>query len=927
MSVVIYQCLRSFFLTVPRSELVKLPVLGNAVLAIYTSFATLTARFVILDYLAIREVQSASASADRRVPDLLAPVYLQQVHGVIAPYGFAPHTSNDGATGVGWSLQELESYLVGKFQSSPGGSIDCLSQFASALTGIIPQFPRLADSLAPVSQILADCMRDSARTVRMSQDGATQAKRRLEVGYKIWDNMSASLTATIDKHVTSLNSDCAASEIQALTEILKLSLQSDCTQAVAILKEHQSNYPALAPKYTYEAIAWEWKVGILEKLIRSSQMQLRVMAVTTLCTHLVAIWKRLSDGGEEYSADFLNHLAGYLLQTGLVDYILGANCHPEIIVESANIVGFLVVTRTYRAEHTDQVWQGITSSQDPRVADALTRMMAHITNLFDYPGLLSLCNKFQLLPMERFSPSIRLLLDNVLSEMMTRSQTDQSTLSFHPYGLCLRLLRESSVCASGSPVADPEMQHVAMQKFRDLLGHGPDADGRRELYLSCIDDIAAKSATTLGSLWCLSMAIRHATVAQMQVLTEQHNLAKLIVEELDHAGDAGRAAGVFPVLSGTTNQPRRDFVSNLIQFQPEAIDNDLGTKLWDILVGPQSSCPDDRRAGWHIILSVARKATAQNPFLQTCFSKYLPKLPSAYFSEGMLEFIKERVHSLVNEIDSDFVFDDEVVVAKSGIEQLWRIILEAEHPILVGQAISTLAVDVYLESSAIMTYPLHRTRQVHLALVARCLRQMKHAAVKLKRSSDGTSSGDDEPMVIVATDDEIHEQERIFTRSLQLLRFFLEKYQSKPNFAVADLRSFMSRIPQQVEGDSAQLKYQSFDGDEQTDIMPLTIGKLNTVSSLLASLREETGFDNLRVYYRGRQLLPAEQDVCRPLQDVGIHDGFMLVKREENYSASPVRIKPGSLPLEIEVLAHFPELWEYLSMDDKIAEEVRDLSQ
>lgn len=896
--------------------------LRSVLLSLYTAFTALTARFVALDCLAVRETQAVPLG--RRGPDLLSPVYLQQLHGLIASHGLSPHLSDDGAHAVVWAQQDVELYLTNKFQASPGGGVDYLSQFASALVDLVPHFPRLADSFAPVSQVLADCVRDSLRHFRLCQDNVAQARKRLEQSHAAWAIISASLMAAIDKHVTSLNSDHAASSIQALTEVLKGCLQGDHKQAIDVLDAHRKKYPGLASKHAHEAVAWQWKVDILEKLIRSSQMQLRVMAVTTMCTHLVAVWKRLCDGGEESYAEFLDHLASYLLQTGLIDYILGAGCHPEIIVESANIVGFLVVTRTYRAKHTDRVWHGITSSHDPRVVDALARMMTNITNLFDYPGLLHLCNKFYPLPVGGFSPSIRLLLDNILSEMMARAQTNQSTLTFHPYGLCLRLLRESSVCASGSQVADPDMQQVAMQKFRELLSHGPDAEGRRELYLSCINDISAKSATTLGSLWCLSMAIRHATEGQMQVLTEQHDLAKLIVEELEHAGNAGRSAGVFPVLSGTSNQPRRDFVTNLIQLQPTAIDGDLGTKLWNILVGPQSTCADDRKAGWYVILNVARKATLENVFLQTCFSEHLPRLPAVYFCEGMLDFVKERVRLLLEENPRDFVLDDEVMVARYGMEHLWRIILEAQDSGLVAQAISILAVDVYLESKAIISYPLHRTRQVHLALVNRCLRQMKDTASRLRSSSDGIASGNEESMMIVATPEETKQQALIFTRSLQLLMFFVEKYQSKPSFAVADLRSFMSEAPQQIEGDSARLKYQSFDGDAQTDIMTLHIGKLNTVSSLLASLRQETGFDNYRVYYRGHQLLLAEQDITKTLQELDILEGFMMVKREDNYSASPIRIKPGSLPLEIEILAHFPELWDYLSMDEGTAEEVSD---
>ncbi|RCI13809.1 hypothetical protein L249_8008 [Ophiocordyceps polyrhachis-furcata BCC 54312] len=910
--------------TTRRAEHLRHPALRTAVLNFYTSFAELSARFVQLDCLALSDAETLSTPSDRRAPYLLSPIYLQQLHGVIGPHGLYPHAVSDGGAAGGWIHSELESFLMDKFQAFPGGSIESLSQLSAAMVRLVPHFPRLMDNVAPVCQMLAACMKSTQRALRLGQEPPAQVMERLEQGHEAWVVLSSALVTTIDKQVTSLSSDQTAASIQALMEILKASLQGEHKCAVGMLEEQRKKYPAIPPNFAQEAIAWQWKVDILEKLIRSSQMQLRVMAAANMCNNLVTLWKRLCDGGEMFSSDFLEHLSGYLLETGLVDYILGANCHPEIIIESANIIGFLVVTRTYRAQHTDHVWRVITSSQDPRVVDALTRMMTNITNLCDFPGLLYLCEKFGALPVDRFTPSLRLLLENVLGEMIARSQADQTTLTFQPFGLCLRLLRESSICASGSQVVDPEMQQVAMQKFRELLGHGPDAEGRRKLYLSCIEDISAKSVTTLGSLWCLSMAIRHATVDQMQLLTEHHDLAKLIIEELEHAGEAGRAAGVFPILSGKSNQPRRDFVTNLIQHQPGAITGELGLRLWNILVGPQSTCLDDRKAGWHIISSLARKASPPSAFLQTCFSEYLPKLSAAYFCEGTLEFVKERLVRFFLEESREFVFDDAATVSRSGIEQLWRIILEADNPALVGQAISILAVEIYLESNAIASYPMHRARQVHLALVIRCLRQMKETAIRIKGTGGGSTSGDGEPMVIVGFDEEMRQQELIFVRSLQLLRFFLEKYQSKPNFAVADLRSFMSEVPEQIDGESARLRYQSFGVNEETDILPLNIGRLNTVSSLLATIRAETGFDSFRVYYRGHQLLPTKKDVCKSLQDLDIQDGFILVKREENYSASPSRIKPGSLPLEVEILAHFAELWDYLSMDDKIAEQIYD---
>lgn len=888
---------------------------------LYYGLAELTAKFVALDCLTLDDLQFTLNSLNPQRPLLFSILYLQQLHALTRRESWTLEDDLAEVTESALTRPDEASVLAQQLQTKPGGSIDWLGRLATSIMELIPALPKMADSLAPVLWILTDCLRESCRIIRSGQHDAPRAKERLKLGHEIWDRLSSFFAIMVEKHVACLNSEGASCQIQGLTDMLSFCLQSDHETAVVVIKEHRQKHPRLAPTSTPDAIAWEWKFEILGRLIRSSQMQLRVMAVTTMCSDLVSVWKRLCDSIEEHNIAFLHHLGDCLIQNSLIDYLLGPNCHPEIMVESANIIGFLVITKKYRAEHTDRLWHDITTSQDPRVADALTRMIATITNLFDYTGLLNLCGKFKTLPIEGFNPAMRMLWDNVLRELMAKCQTDRATLTFLPYGICLRLLRESSVCTSGSQVAYPEMQQSVMQNFKELLAHGPDPQGRRELYSSCIKDISDKSPTTLGSLWCLSMAVRPAALGEMKILIERHDLARLIVEELEHAIEAGQMAGVSAVLSGGTNQPRRDFITNVIQLQPGAVTKDIGARLWDILVGTKSPCPEDRKAGWDIIIGISKRATSQNPFLRTCFLHYLPNLPSACFCEGMLEFVKKQVFSDVNG-GSDFALDDEELVAQSSIEQLWRIILEGDDNNLAGLAINILAVGVYLKSRTITAYPCHRARQGHLMLVNRCLRQLKGAARHIKASSDGTSSGDDEPMVIVATEQEIGKHERIFIRSLQLLRFFLEAHQLEPGFSAPDLRSLMSQEPHQVEGDPVQLKYQSFDGTLQTDVKPLNIGKLNTAASLLASLRRETGFDNYRVYYRGRPFLPSEDDICKSLEDLHVYDGLMLVRREEGGTSTPVRIKPGSSPLEIEILSHFQEMWTYLSMNDIIAKEV-----
>ncbi|KAI5459968.1 hypothetical protein BGZ63DRAFT_262203 [Mariannaea sp. PMI_226] len=898
-----------------KPHLLRTASLREVLLDLYAGFARLTAWLIVFDHYNIQESLSIEADSARQTIELLSPWCIQALHPLTRSRNKIDPTQD---TDLLFSQLEVVPQVLKAFHSSQGGSIKSLQRLATGIVELIPTSPKLADSLTPICQLATDIMSESSYII--NSQGSLAAKQRLEVGHQLHDLVSAAYMTMIEKHVSHLSSDSLTYGIQAMSDLLRLALPGNHQEAIDTLSEHRRSYPDLPHKHTAEAIVCEKRFNILSKLIRSSQMQLRVMGVTTMCSDLVACWKRYGDAGDESNTLYLNHLATYLLQTKLIEYILGPNCHPEITVESANIIGFLVVTKNYRQENTDSLWQGITSSQDPRVAEALTRMIGSIVNLFDYEGLLGLCVKLQTLPIEGFTREIRVLWESIIRHMVNRVGADRAILTFHPFDLCLRLLREASICGAGSQVAHPDMQHAVMQKLKELFQFGPDPDVRQQLYQSCIDDISKKSNTTLGSLWCLSMAIRPAVMAEVHLLTEKHNLTNLIVDELEHAIESGQLAGVPAVLYGVTNQPRRDFILNILQFEPQTLDGELGANLWAMLVGARATCVEDRQAGWSI-LNTVKQSSFQNPFLQTCLSEYLPALSPACFCVGMLDFVRSGILPRLNEL-GDLVLDDEELMAESGIEEVWRLVLEADDATLVEKSIQTLAIDIYIESKHISTNSLTRTRLIHLGLVDRCLRQLKEAARRIKAFSDGTSSDDDEPMVIVATDEQVQEQERIFTRTLKLLRFFLEAHQSKPLFSAPDLRTLISQTPCEVEGDSAGLKYQSFDGDNQTEVKPLTIGKLNTAASLLASIRQETGFDNYRVYYRGRPFLPSEHDICKSLEDLRVHDGLILVKREENGISPITPVKPGASPLEVEISAHFNEMWGYLSMEEMLAKEI-----
>lgn len=904
-------------LTTARARLHRLPAYRGTVLIFYSRFVELSVYLVKLDLQSILRTRELVLQNQRPPLQLYSAALLTQCRLLTSPdMDAVAHPSSFPGQDPDPSVDDI-STLSAKLDTFSGGSFDLFIKLASALLGIIPDYPKCVDALVPLTQILVNKTHEfAARLHVMEPDDSTPvAAVCLEKGHKLWTEMSNCLSGLMARHIALLTTDTMAYAIKNLSTLLKNCLLGTHSMAIRIVEEHRRQNPNLPPTWTPEAIALEYRLDKFGGLVRCGQMQLRVKGTTELCRELVEVWHKLAD---DPTSQLLKHVASYLLQSGLVEYIISPNSHPEIILESANIVGFLVATKTYRPEHTDRLWKAIASSQDPRVSDALTRMITTLVNLYDYRSLSYLCGKFEDLPLSSFTPSIRFLLDQLMDKMVQKFRPENDYLSYEPYSLCLRVLRESSVAINGT-ISHPDMQKFATEKLSGLLLHGPDVSGRQRLYQSCLDDISRKTSTTLGSLWVLYIAVKSNMTSEMRSLSQEHPLSQLLVDELEHVTESAPAKGAASVLHGNVNQPRLDFVSNIILHQPSTITDDLGRRLWDLLVGPKSLCDEDREAGWKIFNDIYTTSQGKNPFVRTCLSGYLPLLPVACFCKGALEFVRSETICLV-QMTRDFQLDNGSDVSSSCLEQLWRLILESYDASLASQAIHIMAVETYMNDSIILTYPPQRMHRVHSSLVARCLAQVEEAASLIRFSATGGSTKTREPGPGNAMETDTLAQEQVLARSLQLLKNFLEAHRSRPELSAPDLRTLMSPEPSEVAGDLAELKYQSFDGLQQTDIKPLSVGRKNTAGSLLASIRRETGFDNYKAYYRGQPFRPSEEDVCKSLEDLHIHDGLILVKKEQG--GQGLDNTAGSSSLQMQIMSRFQEIWEYLDLKDHLAQDV-----
>ncbi|KAL8350358.1 hypothetical protein RB598_005598 [Gaeumannomyces tritici] len=894
------------------------------ILRIFHEFSALTAHFARFD---LTTMKRAPQMEDSRPPDLISPLYLQVLNTMCKRDEATTTSYNSTCLHQDEISGLIDSFLNQGRGQEAGGSFACLWKVAGWHTRLLAKFPRLSDNLHHICQLsslilLYDTVPPLPNSTLHTSE---KVRNRLDIAWLMFSGVSTALSAIIEKGITHLSHEHTGGIIKCLGEIMKHALRgNDNASAMKCAEDFRKAHPQILATFIPEVISCQWRFSMFSKLIMSSQMQLRVMAVSEMCADMVSCWKHFSEPQHDPRNVAVQHFfADFLLRSDLISYLLGPTCHPEITSESFNILGFLLVTNTYANEHTDLMWKTVTTTQDPRVSEALLRMVGRIGQLFSLEGLLYLLHKLESLPIEGFTPAVREFADIMLKHAVGKCAQNERTLDLAPYFLCLRLMRESSVMGPKSPVAYPDVRDFANARFKELLLSrcAPDAEGRAVLYRDCMQDIANKSPTTPGSLAATHHLASLFLSREIQMLATEFSFAELLVNELEHAIIAGHSAGYLPAISGQPNVYRHDLIYHLVNYQPMAIlGSGLGSRLWEMMVGKGAACQEDRDASWKILLKSLRKTKPENAFLTTCLNEYLPLLPPECFCTGALDLIRAGIMPIINDPKSD-VLDDEEGADWVAIEQVWRVILTTTNPALEQQAVELLVNDIYLNSKSIRAFSHHRARKVHLGFVGRCLKQLFSAAAQLKSFGSPPTTGDDEPMVAPSNPGLVQEQSLLFVRSLAVLREFHSMYSRLGHFATPDLRSLPLALPNGVEGDSAELKFQCFDGDRHTDVKELNIGRRNTAASLLASLKEATGFENYRIYYRGQPFVPQEADICKSLEDLHIHNGLILVKRE----AAPAptgRIRPGASPVEIEILSHFDKLWECLGMDANFATEI-----
>lgn len=877
-------------------------------------------------------LRALSKDPDQPTPDSMSHRYLQCVTWIVAFNDSTPplYTILDREYGIGFRdfLIDIRAHTL-----RPLNVADKLAEHCEVVLELIPKHSRLLNMLIfylTITCSLVDYMPDILDTKDLlspkdaSADLLYNMTRSIDIHYQEWIAKKA-------PWVTSESSE-------ALQEQISSSMIAFCHRSDDFLHRLSNDLSIEIPHSATAAqkatiLTGVWRFGVLKKHFMEGRMELRVHGVDKMQGELIVVWRNfINPDPNGISNPFVQSLIHFIKDNKIVDYLVGVDSHPQLISRSSNIVGFLVATASYTDRETDIIWKAVTESQDGRVVSeilsAVTRTI--VMHPSASPALLYFCEKVLNHPLERFDSSMIEFSSRLLEQTIPRgnsphspSHSDAQHALAIPLRLCVRLIRESTVVEDLSAEQRTQLQNLGSSKLADFIRAGIGEDDRMEIYERCIQDIAEMNQFTTGSIQALSALVPQWDVAEMMKLAAEFDLTRLVINEMLHTVNE-TSFDLADCFSQHSLVSRIDILSRLISQAPETVTPDLGSALWNqILLSPKMG-PKGHKSVWDMMVKTIERSASQNSFLDRCIHEYMPQLTPKNYDEELLLFVKLSVYYEVRFKPPPAAGENQTIFIPV-MDRIWDIILTAP-PGTVETEATKFAIEVYLDHKIIQMAPRSAVEATHVAIVGRCVDQLKSAAatIKARGQSDNTlvANGGTE-METTESNDDGELNELMFKRSLLFLHRLLDGLQTRPQYSPP--RGSPPVLPQKrLKGDPIDLKWQSFHGGSHSAIQSLRIGDHSTAAELVESLTQLTGFSKFTVIGGGARLDLYEKPETLIKDIRALQAGLLMVRRAADAQDLGSNRQPRSLTsVAVEVMKHFDEIYPFLALSEELANEVR----
>lgn len=889
--------------------------------AFFCAYARLVARFVQLDLHTIDQLPTDL----NMEPDLVSKGYVQALLWIpndIPLWALLRDTCGCGSL-------DIVVATVAAFAEPPSNGIQCLSRYVAFILEHMVQFPKMAPLLWPPIYIVGKTLQYGAGQQTGKDEGSnvvSDSSRSIpRDAFGFFKVVDEKLQVFVSKQISALTIELSKDLVSHLSTFLRRISQLDESLASALFAQVVGSSENVDPEDFPEMIEYAWRSKLLKRCITAGRMEIRVQGIETMQQDLVNVWTkhmRNNDAGKHHPV--VQFLVKYILDSRLVEYIVGVESHPQLITRSANIVGFLVVTSSYTDRHSDAIWQAVITSQDPRFVDAILGMLTNIFRMSTYSALIYLCKKLNELPVRAFDGRMMGYGGTLLDQVRRKFQECQpdSRLDSPPYDLCIRLIRQAAAASDLTPNGMIAIHNFAMGELSQLVHFGPRDEDRRVIYHECIGDIAAKSPYATGSIFAINALLAQDPSKDIGMLASEFELTRLVVDELVETVQDVRRQRLESGVRSDVLSARLELLQRIILHIPATIASEHGERLWNVLIGRDALGDEERNSAWSMLVGVTGACHTRNVFIDQCINEYLPQLDPALFTIDLLTFVQQAI-AYQARLSPPHAASGHEVIDIPGVDQLWQIVLCAPSGTIELQATQKL-VEFYLDTPLIRKAPRTAVEATHVALIQRCVAQLTAAALKLKPSSDATMSGEDERKGIRAPDEEDYIQELRFTRSLLFLREILRGMRARPQYSPPPRKALeLAERVKEVKGEAVKISYQAFNGGVNTGVQAFEAGDLETVEELTTRLKKLTGFSKFTAI-AGGQKLDLSTDTSKTLRDLKIgRSGLLMIRRvPDSALVQPIGPAQALSAVEDEVLKHFDELYKLLGLDEKFAREV-----
>ena len=884
------------------------------------AYTALASRMAQIDCETITE-----CAADTNVTtDLVSPRYLHNLSNITATSSGLWKCLYDSCH---YDSKPTITAVVARFTHPPSNGIKCLSKTIKGLLDRSQSTPSLAQRIWNPLRIVNQIMHHHNFLLESSDESHYASLSSLRhipsEAYEIFKMVDTTLQVFVNKQVSVLSLETSQTLVKQLSILLVSIATADngltmsASQSKIDLRQFDKNdRPAI--------IELAWKFELLKKFILEGRMEIRVQGVETMQHELVRVYNTyvMRSEASKYHP-VAQYLCDFMLTNRLVEYFVGVESHPQLISRCGNIIGFLVITCRYTETESDAIWKAVRTSQDSRTVDAILHMLNGFFNITPYPNLLYLTRKLNELPLEAFDSSMINYGTQLLEYLRLKWKELRldTRMDMPPYHLCIRLIREAAAEKCLAYHRTREIHNFALSQLQVLLTLGPSEDDRRSIYEECVKDISSRTRFATGSVSAINALLGQNPERDIRMLADESELTNLIIQEFAEVTDADPPSPSTPRTTDEGLNIRLEFLQSIIIHIPDTITLEAGQRLWDVMLGHETLSDRARHSAWTVLGKATRSCLQRNSFIDRCVRDYLPRLNPRFITSGCLSFV-QQVMQYESRL-ANLRLDEHQSVGALGGELLWHLSLVAPLGGIELHAINML-VALYLDFHRTQHITQSALESMQIGVVERCIRQLKIAASKLKAFSDGTSSGEDEPMVVVASEEEINVQRINFTRSLLILKEFVQGIRSRPRYS--PLPQKPKQLPlhlPETKGDRFQIRYQSFSGGTNTGIHSIEVGELETLEDLSHRLATLTGFSKFTAI-AGGQKLDLANDSHLTLREMKFDQkGLLIVKKAHNTDSVPdLAPAQGLRPLELEVMKNFREMYQLLGMEEELAKEV-----